>query len=204
MASTSLPGVPGVTYVRVRAVTGYFDVTERVELTADGTRTFNIERDPATRDLNGSYTLTIETDAACPSAPRPLPPDLRRRTFPVQIEQVESRLTVRVSDPCRGVDGNCVLAGRASNTGATFSLTEGPYPALGYLGPEDLVEGIIVNNHATYQDLVFLGTATTSFSATGLVGNLVGTMTYYPHEFPGGRRPSTAACFAGRFELTRR
>ena len=51
----SLSGVPAVTYVRVIQY-GYFDVNERVELTADGTRNFNITRDPSTPEPGtGAY-----------------------------------------------------------------------------------------------------------------------------------------------------
>ena len=54
----SLPGVPGVIYVRAIQY-GYLDVNERIELTADGARNFTIAPDPAVPDLNGSYTLEM-------------------------------------------------------------------------------------------------------------------------------------------------
>src|SRR5262245_5245359 len=49
-----LNGVSSVSYVRVMKW-GYFDVTERIELTADGTRNFSIARDASIPDLNGAY-----------------------------------------------------------------------------------------------------------------------------------------------------
>jgi hypothetical protein len=193
----SFHSVPGVTYVRVLQY-GYFDVNERVELTADATRNFSIARDPSVPDLNGAYTLTIETDAACPAAPNPLPPNLRRRTFPAQMQQVRSQLTLRA-----GSDPNRWIAGFASNTGATFSLLGAPDS--GFVEWEDLVEWIFDINGDPVQQIVFLGTATTNFTPTGLLGSLDGTMTLYPYLPSEHRRlPSTGACRAGRFELTRR
>jgi hypothetical protein len=96
----SLGRLPGVSYVRVTAY-GYSKATQRVELTADGTRHFGIAPDPSVSDsdLAGSYTLTIETDDACPSAPSPLAPNLRRRIFPARMQQAGVRLTVEVNTP---------------------------------------------------------------------------------------------------------
>jgi hypothetical protein len=198
-----LDGVPSVSYVRVTQY-GYFGAVDRVELTADGTRDFNITRDLSAPDYAGSYTLTIDADAACPSAPSPLPPNLRRRTFPARIEQVASRLTLTVGPPCinLGNEGGCVIDGRASTSGATFQLTEGP--DLGYLRMPDLVEGLSTF-FGDRQGLWFAGTATTNLSEAGLLGSLAGTITHHAIVFPSpAPNPSTAGCRAGRFELTRR
>ena len=203
---------------------GYFDVNERVELTADGTRNFIIVRDPSAPDFNGSYTLAIETDDACPSAPSPLHPQLRRRTLPARIEHVGSRLTVRVSADWQteqpGVFagcvyeefGKCVFAGQLLSGGATFWLTKSG-PDWESASLPDLLESThFVNPPPTLfdlQELWIIGTATTNFSANGFLGNLDGEITYYPFGSIKGSNPGrsdspTAACRSGRFELTRR
>ena len=195
----SLSGVRGLSYVRVRQY-GYFDVNERVELTADGARNFSIARDPSVPDLNGAYTLTIEADAACPAAPNPLPPNLRRRTFPAQMQQVGQSLTVLVDPPCYGLEGACTIRGSASTNGATFRIADSDYSSGWYDRYPDLVE---ILGPGYVEGLWFLGVATTNLSATGLSGSLAGTITYHPSlRVPMG--PSTAGCGAGRFELSRR
>jgi hypothetical protein len=175
--------------------------------------------DTSAYDFAGAYTLTIEADDACPSAPSPLHPQLRRRTLPAQIEHVGSRLTVRVSGgPTEqpsgfagcvyGDDGKCVFNGKLSTGGATFWLR--PHGPVGWDPLPDLLESIQIDNPPSplvgLQELWFIGTATTNFSANGFLGNLDGTITYYPIGWPNsGRSHSpTAACRAGRFELSRR
>lgn len=197
-----LDGVPSVSYVRVTQY-GYFGAVERVELTADGTRNFSIARDPSAPDFAGSYTLTIETDDACPSAPSPLPSNLRRRTFSAEIRQTAQRLTVSVGSPCVGSydPEGCRFEGLASTSGATFQITEAP--DRGFLQMPNLVEGLGGATIVDRQGLWFLGNATTTISETGLLGSLAGTITYHPVVFPAPG-PSTAGCRAGRFELTRR
>ena len=197
----SFDSLPSLSYVRVTQY-GYVEANERVELTADGTRNFNIARNPSVPDLNGAYTLTIEADDACPSAPNPLPPELRLRTFPARIERVDWSLTLHVG--CEyGQGEGCRIAGLASNGGATFSLGLRP-DDFGAFGGEDLLELVTINRHPG-QHLAFLGTATTNFTPTGLLGSLGGTITLYPFQAPPGlRHPSAGACRAGRFELTRR
>jgi hypothetical protein len=198
-----IPGFPRGAFIRVTQA-GYFPATELVNtLRAHGTLDLSIERiDTSLPDLAGSYTLTIEADAACPSAPSPLPPHLRRRTFGAQMQQTGQRLIVSVSSPCVGhFDEGCEFTGRASTSGATFQLTEGDQ-SRGYYTAPDLVEGL-----ATFvpdpQGLWFLGVAMTNISAAGLSGSLAGQITYHPNVFPFPG-PSTAGCGAGRFELTRR
>jgi hypothetical protein len=73
----------------------------------------------------------------------------------------------------------------------------------------DLVEGLggdidLRTGIGDRSGLWFLGVATTTFSATGLSGHLAGTITLHPVVFPAPVPPITAACGAGRFELTRR
>jgi hypothetical protein len=189
-----LYGVPAVSDIRVTR-DGFLPTTTRVQLASHGGRNFSIAWDPGTSDFTGAYTLTIEADDACPSAPSPLPPDLRRRTFPVEIRQAGSRLTVLV-DQRFCDDRGCAFAGLAWASGATFQLTMGE--SRGFVEPPDLMEWIAVPGHfAPSQLLWFLGTATTNFSATGLLGRLAGTITL----FPAWSQPSIASCGAGRFEL---
>lgn len=194
-----LDGVPSVSYVRVTQY-GYFGAVERVELTADGTRNFNIARDPSAPDFAGSYTLTIEADAACPSESTPLASAWRRRTFSAEVRQTGGRLIVSVGGSCFGsYDGGCEFEGLASTSGATFQLTEGDQ-SRGYEQPPDLVESL----GTAREGLWFLGKATTNISAAGLLGSLAGTITYHPVAFPLFPGPSTAGCRAGNFELTRK
>jgi hypothetical protein len=194
-----LYGVPAVSDIRVTR-DGFLPTTTRVQLASHGGRNFSIAWDPGTSDFTGAYTLTIEADDACPSAPSPLPPDLRRRTFPVEIRQAGSRLTVLVDQRfCE--DRGCAFAGLASASGATFQLTRGEDN--GFLERPDLIEIILVpdGSGGVGWGLWFLGTATTNLSATGLLGSLAGTISFFP---PGLVSPATASCGAGRFELSRR
>ena len=117
----------------------------------------------------------------------------------MQIRQAGSRLTVlRVDNSCYD-DRGCAFGGRASASVVTFQLTMGEDH--GFVEPPDLMEWIAVPGHfALPQMLWFLGTATTNFSATGLLGSLAGTISL----FPAWSQPSIASCGAGRFELTRR
>jgi hypothetical protein len=201
-----LYGVPGQSYIRVSRE-GYLSTTERVDLAAHGTRDFHLEWDTGL-SLAGPYTLAIEANSACPSAPQPLAPDLRRRTFQTVMTQQGSQLTVSLltlAEPNRlaCVSGPfvfvCQFLGRATAIGATFSLTNGSSSFYAY---PDLVEALWFGL-GNGPGLVVLGTATTARSDTGLSGNLAGSMTLYERVLP---RPSQAiaGCGAGRFELTRR
>jgi hypothetical protein len=190
----TLYGVPAVSDIRVTH-DAYVPTTTRVELASHSGRNFSIVWDTGAYDFTGAYTLTIEADDACPSAPNPLPPHLRRRTFPTGIRHAGSRLTVST--------GAGSFAGRASASGATFQLTEGE--AVGFLEHPDLLERlgtIDLRGGGDHSWLSFLGVATTHISATGLAGNLAGTITLYPNVDPAS--PSTAGCGAGRFDLSRR
>ena len=120
----SLYGVPALSDIRV-SHDGYLPTTTRVELASHSGRNFSISWNTGTYDFTGAYTLTIEADDACPFAPSPLAPNLRRRTFPAAIQQAGSRLTVLVDKRIfrcgDGSDRGCAFVGRASASGATFS-----------------------------------------------------------------------------------
>ena len=154
----SLYGVPALGDIRVTQ-DGYVPTTTRVELASNSGRNFSIAWDTTAYDFAGAYTLTIEANDACPSAPNPLPPDLRRRTFPAEIQQPGSRLTVSVLPPC---DGICKFVGRASGSGATFQLTTGLDIFL-FEAPELKESFPDPGRFAPNQELWFLGTATTSY-----------------------------------------
>ena len=152
--------------------------------------------------------LVIEADSACPSAPQPLPPDLRRRTFQTVMTQQGSQLTISIPevDPTRLACvtgaynfGYCRFFGRASATGAAFDLTVGDSSFYGY---PDLVEALWLGL-GNGPGLVVLGTATTARSDTGLSGNLAGSMTLYDRVVPRPSQP-IGSCGAGRFELNKR
>ena len=193
----SLYGVPALSDIRVTQ-DGYLPTTTRVELASHNGRNFSIVWDTAAYpDFTGAYTLTIEADDACPSAPSPLPPDLRRRIFPARMQQVGNRLTVEINT----VHVDSVFAGHATASGATFWLKEGEDNS--GLSKMDLAESIPSKGQDANPVLGFLGTATTNRSATGLLGSLDGTIIYHLVEPPLGLRVPTASCRAGRFELTR-
>jgi hypothetical protein len=197
-----LQRVPAVSYLRVTQYK-YFDAIERVELTGSELRqrrSFALKPNPNIPDLNGLYTLTIEADESCPSMPKPLAPEFRRRTFTVQIVQVARKLTMT----CLGNGVECLVGGQASNTGATFTLGTGP--TLGFETLDDFLEFVAVNptGFEPADHLVFLGIATTNYSVNGLVGKLDGDITQYQVKFGAGRQGIRAFCLAGNFELTRR
>ena len=189
----NLYGVPALSDIRVTR-DGYLPSTTRLELDSHRGQNFSIAWDLGAHDFTGAYTLTIEADDACPSAPNPLRPDLRRRTYPASIQQAGSRLTVSVFPPCHGI---CKFVGRASGSGATFQLTTGLDIFL-FEAPELQESFPDPGRFAPNQSLSFLGTATTNFSATGLLGSLAGTITL------SGGSTSIASCGGGRFELSRR
>ena len=194
-----LYGAPAVGFVRV-SQDGYLPVTERIALTANDTHQFSLPWDEATYAYSGSYTLTIEADPSCASEPAPLRPDLRSRSFVTQLGQTGSRLLLSVGSTClRNSGAGCEVKGVASASGATFALTLGPG---GFEDEPDLVE-----NLSTFvgdrQGMMFLGTATTTTSATGLSGSLAGDITYHLVVVPRPG-PASAHCRGGRFDLTRR
>jgi hypothetical protein len=201
----SLDGLPAVSNLRITQ-DGYVDATARVELAGSGTRDFNLAWDSA-YSYAAAYTLTIEADDACPSAPQPLPAHLRRRTFPAEIQQAGSRLTVSVASPCHRDDYGgfgCRITGRASTNGATFQLTRGE--DLGYALMPDLVErlGFSIDLRTGLGDssgLWFFGEATTHIIPNGLSGHLAGTITLHSWIFPAPNYPAIAGCGGGRFEM---
>ena len=201
-----LDGVPAVSDIRVTQ-DGYVGTTARVELAGHSTRNVRLAWDSAYA-FAGSYTLTIEADDACPSAPQPLPAHLRRRTFLAEIQQAGSRLTVSVASPCyRDEWGGfgCRITGRASTNGATFQLTT-KGEDLGYAVAPDLVERLGWNidlrtGLGDSSGLWFLGVATTHIVPNGLSGHLVGTITLHSWIFPAPNHPIIAGCGGGRFEM---
>ena len=204
----SLDGVPAVSEIRVTH-DGYVGTTARVELAGSSTRDFNLAWDSAYA-FAGAYTLTIEADDACPSAPQPLPADLRRRTFLAEVQQAGSRLTVSIASPCQR-DGwsetGCRFTGRASTNGATFQLRD-PSVDVGYALMPDLVErlGWSIDLRTGVGDnsgLWFFGVATTHIIPNGLSGRLAGTITLHSWITPPNY-PIVAGCGAGRFEMSGR
>ena len=197
-----LYGVPAVSDIRVTR-DGFLPTTTRVVTVSHGGRNFSIVWD-GTHDFTGAYTLTIEADDECPSAPKPLPPDLRRRTYLVEIRHVGSRLTGST-----GIDDR--FTGSAWASGATFELRDGGGDLTGVAAPPQLHETFEIGNslktgRPEFSALSFLGVATTHVSATGLSGNLAGTIMFHASKFSADWRPSsaTAICGGGRFELSRR
>ena len=186
---------PGVIYIRVQK-SGYQEITERIDLTATGSHNFAIAWDP-----NLSYTLTIEAD--CSSSANPLSPELRRGTFIAQIEQMAEKLTVRAHSAMNRWNVR-TFYGQKSDSGATFALTC-CIDEFGAAAGEDVVEYISAGSGiGAMPELVFLGEATTTSTATGFSGILDGTITFYPVKcYPCMRQPSTGSCRGGRFEFAR-
>ena len=179
----------------------YLQANESIEMTTKGRRNFSLAPNPSVPDLNGSHTLTIEANAGCATATNPLPPELRLRTFTAQVEHVGQNLTVRVQTVQTQWDAGGFV-GVASNSGAQFWMAT--HDEFG-ITVEDFVERILPSNKVDpTEHLVFLGAATTKYSATGLLGTLDGTITYYkninPFPFP---RQFVGSCGAARFELAR-
>ena len=138
---------------------GFLATTERVQLAAHATRNFHLELDGDRLDLSGRHTLVIEADAACSSAATPLAPDLRFRTYDVDVTQSGAQVTVRGTKFGE-------FRGRTTPGGATFELTT----RTGYYGPSfDFNEDLIQNG-----SLRVVGTATTTGSSSALAGPLLG------------------------------
>jgi hypothetical protein len=198
--------VPAISDIRVTH-DGYVAATAHVELAGHATRNVSLAWDSA-HAFAGLYTLTIEADDACPSAPQPLPAHLRRRTYLAEIQQAGSRLTLAVASPCfrdEYAGFGCRITGRASTNGATFQLRD-PGVDVGYALMPDFVErlGFSIDLRTGLGDssgLWFFGEATTHIIPNGLSGHLAGTITLHSWIFPAPNYPIIAGCGGGRFEM---
>lgn len=175
----------------------YLETIESIDATTSGAHNFSVSPNPNVPDLSGSFTLTIEANADCATATNPLPPALRLRTFTAHVEHIGQNLTVRARTQWDAGG----FFGLASNNGAQFwMVTREEFG----LTVEDFVELIHPGNGVDpFDNLVFLGTASTTINATGLLGSMDGTITFYPVTLPGGRQASTSSCRGGRVEFTR-
>jgi hypothetical protein len=181
-----LYGVPGDGEIRISR-DGYLTKTERVQLSANGTRNFTISLDGSIGNLSGNYTLTVEAAANCPNTTRPLAQDLRRRSYEASIRQNGSRLEVFVNDP--RMVGN-QFSGNVTPTGATFTVDWGYYDIYSQLA-ERMEDGAYLS---------IWGNAFTTNSSGNLSGTFNGGFEHfmYPPWSPRG------SCSAASFSLTRR
>jgi hypothetical protein len=196
--SYRLYGVPGQGFLRVTHER-YAPLTGPLEVTAHGVRDFQMTLGVGVLQLAGQFTLHADADSSCASMPRPLPEDLRSRSFPVTVTQQGSGLILTVSSPCTSIFEGCRFGGHATSEGATFLIGTGTD---GFYGYPDLVEALW-GGPGNGPGLEISGTATTIGSADRLSGRLQGAMALYQVVVP---RPEDllASCSAGRFELVRR
>ncbi len=181
-----LYGVPADAELRLSR-DGYESKIERVHLSGHTSRNFTMNLDGTLRNFTGPYTLTIEGAPGCPGTPRPLAPELRRRTYDAVVTQNGSRVEVTVAGPALAGDR---FSGHLTLAGANFLIDWGYYDIHSQL-TERLQDGAY---------LVIWGTATTSGSPAGLSGRFSGGFehfTYPPWETRG-------SCGGATFSLTPR
>ena len=87
----SLSGVPALSDLRVTH-DGYVPTTTRVELMAHHGQNFSIAWDTSAYDFAGAYTLTIEANDACPSAPNGCRPISGSASFPRRFSKPDPDL----------------------------------------------------------------------------------------------------------------
>jgi hypothetical protein len=184
-----LYGVPPDADLRVTRE-GYRTVEERVQLTGHTTRTFRLGVDGSARHYAGNYTLVLQAAAACPGT-RPLPPDLKSRSYEATITQDGSTLEVRLTEPrfvIQNGQGNG-FRGFMTPTGATFTLTADYYYYFA-----DVVERLTDGTRLTIG-----GRAVTSGGPGGLSGSMNGWFSQMsgPYDYLSG-------CAAASFRLTPR
>lgn len=181
-----LYGVPADAEIRLSR-DGYETKVERVQLSSHTSRNFTMSLDTTLRNLAGAYTLTVEGVSGCPGAPRPLAPELRRRSYDAVVTQTGSRLDVTVAGSALAGDrfsGNLTLAG------ANFLIDWGYYDIHSQL-TERLEDGAYLS---------IWGTATTTGSSAGLAGPFSGAFEHFTYP-PWSTRGS---CGGATFTLTRR
>lgn len=198
--SFALYGVAGPVEIEVRK-DGYRTSVRQLDVSAHGTRDFDLETERARPDFTGTYALTISA-ASCQTQRGVLPDDAKRRVYTASIAQDAGRLTVTLSDADLIVTngyGNRFFGFADPDGSITFPIGYGDLYYNDYLGHFDIVERY----------------STTAFMAGGTV---IATGT--PQRFSGmlnGRLaissrasapfvPVTAECYAKThgFEMVRR
>jgi hypothetical protein len=199
-----LYGVPPDTDIQVSKA-GYQSRVQHVQLAAHATQNFALDLVGARLSLAGSYTLTIEVTDGCPE-PKPLPADLRRRTYAAVLTQTGPTVDVALTEPRFRLSGNRGnrFTGRVDSGGAAFVLEPLSFYYYSYYYSyfryPNVVEGLPDNTH-----LEIGGAAVTTGSRAGLSGSLDGALVQWDSRFPG-TRVSLASCSssAHRFTLTPR
>jgi hypothetical protein len=186
-------GVPADAEIRVTRE-GYRPLEERIQLSSHATRTFRLGLDTSIRNYGGNYTLVIQTAATCATS-RPLDSELRRRQYEAVVQQVGSKLEVRLTEPRFAPSlpnfASDRFRGYVTGTGANFLVESNYYY---YYGPfltnitERLTDG---------STLYVNGTATTSGSPSGLSGSFIG---WFGHNVGS----QWSGCQASTFALTPR
>lgn len=188
-------GVPADAELTVSA-DGYLPVVKRVQLAGHASEDVLMSLPGARLGLSGHYTLTIDAADTCAA----LAPELRHREYRAVVTQDGFRLEVTLTEPefkLNAAGKGHRFNGQAVGSGATFTLDDfdyyyaSTYPSL----VEALSDGSV---------FVAGGRATTTESAVGLSGTLIGILARWNLTVPfptylGG-------CFANshRFALTPR
>jgi Carboxypeptidase regulatory-like domain/Bacterial Ig-like domain (group 2) len=184
-----LYGVPGEAQIRVSR-DGYISQDESFQLTDHTTRNFQLPLARARPDISGTYTLKMSVAGGCTGA-RPLPDDLRERTYTAALSQngqeVIARLIGGGDFAVNSIGKGNSFRGRVDPAGVTFSILSGDLYYYPYYGPSfypDVVERLPGETYLSVG-----GTVTSTFTSWGLSGTLNGFFVTYDSRFP--RSPNT-------------
>jgi hypothetical protein len=184
-----LYGVPPQSTIRITAA-GYETIEQPLDLTANVTRSFDLNLNGPRLALNGPYTLSVDAVSACS-----LDSALLHRTYDAVLTTTGSVVDVVLTEPRFRLDSNGRgnrFKGRVLAGGATFRI-EGydPYYWYGEYSYPNLVESLGDNTY-----LVVEGWATTTGSAAGLTGTLTGSINHWDSQFG-----FIAGCFGANIQF---
>ena len=190
-----LYGVPAEAELRITRE-GFAPRVEPLHLTDHAALTLELALAGPRPDISGTYTLTVGS-SSCDGS-KPLPPDLRRRSYRAAVTQSGPTVRVTLSGAefrkIRSVAANS-FTGTVDPAGVTFRLAPGTYYyyySTGGQAPEVL--------EALSDDTVLLvaGTAAVAVSGTSLSGTLNGTLEQHSRNLNGlllGRCTSASHTF---------
>lgn len=195
-----LYGVPPDSHLRA-SKEGYLSATNHLHLRAHDIRNIEMEVDGGRAAVGGDYTMTVEANTC--NNTKPLPADLRRRTYEATVTQNGPLLDVRLTGPAFALDaqgrGNR-FRGTASPTQARLTMQDFGWPYYSPTAPShpDIAE--LLPDGTT---LVLAGTVELSRAADGWSGNMIG----YLAQYRGSAFPNVVYlgdCVATRLSLSRR
>jgi hypothetical protein len=168
--------VPPQASIRITAA-GYETLNQSLDLNANASRDFGLNTDGRRLVLNGPYTIAVDVASPCS-----LNSTLQHRAYDAVLTTTGTLVDVALTEPRFRLDqsgrGNH-FPGRLLAGGATFTLdyfSDGSWADYQY---PTLAERLGDNTY-----LVIEGTATTSGSATGLIGTLSGDISNWDSRFP--------------------